>query len=116
MLDMVNQFRAGQTDSEPCYWDPSDNYPIYRYDLSPLQYSYELEQIALQRAAEIAITYDHTRPDGTTCWTAYGNYLSNALLHRHQHHCNSHPTLQEGHRFLRYWPALPQSGLCCNHR
>lgn len=36
-----------------------------------LEYDYELERVAMQRAAEIALSYDHTRPNGKACFTAY---------------------------------------------
>lgn len=36
-----------------------------------LQYDYALERVAMKRAVEIALSYDHTRPNGTKCFTAY---------------------------------------------
>lgn len=38
--------------------------------LQPLQYDYDLEKAAMQRAAELAISYSHDRPDGTDCFSA----------------------------------------------
>lgn len=38
--------------------------------LSPLQYSDRLSEAALVRAAEIQSSFSHTRPNGTSCFTA----------------------------------------------
>lgn len=35
-----------------------------------LRYDYQLEQAAMQRAAELVVKTDHLRPDGTQCYTA----------------------------------------------
>lgn len=37
---------------------------------APLTWDYNLEKAAMQRAAEIAILFEHKRPDGTACNTA----------------------------------------------
>ena len=68
MLDMVNSFRTG---SEAWYWNESNSEKIYKNNLSKLEYDYNLEAIAMQRAAEIAVSFSHTRPDGTSCFTAF---------------------------------------------
>lgn len=52
VLDLVNKERA-------------DN------DLAPLSMDTYLMETAMQRAKEIAIYFDHTRPDGTICFTAF---------------------------------------------
>jgi uncharacterized protein YkwD len=39
--------------------------------LSAVSMDVDLLNTAMQRAAEIAIYYDHTRPDGTSCFTAF---------------------------------------------
>lgn len=62
MLDMINAFRTG---SDAWYLTQSGS----RYEatgLSELTYDYDLEQIAMQRAAEIALSFAHERPDGTS--------------------------------------------------
>lgn len=51
LLDLVNAARA-------------------KVDAAPLQYDENLEKIAMLRAAETAISFDHTRLDGTSCFTA----------------------------------------------
>ena len=68
MLDMINDFRTG---SEAWAWNSDDSEKVYYEDLEELEYDYGLERVAMQRAAECAVHYDHTRPDGTSCWGAY---------------------------------------------
>ena len=48
MLDMINALSGGD----------------------PLVYSYALEEIAMQRAAEVALSFSHTRPDNRGCFSA----------------------------------------------
>ena len=72
MLTMVNDFRASD---QAWYWNEDDT---TKTDLSgQLQgftYDYKLEQVAMQRAAEIVVAYSHTRPDGTRCFTAFDEF------------------------------------------
>lgn len=42
--------------------------------LSTLTLSYTLTEAAMQRAAELAIYYDHNRPNGTSCFTSVSGY------------------------------------------
>ena len=65
MLNMINKFRTGK---DAWYWDYGDKEKIYLTDLSKLEYDYGLEQIAMQRAAEIAVSFSHTRPNGSSCF------------------------------------------------
>lgn len=65
MLDGINDFRTG---SEAWYRDPNGQ-QVAVTPRQALVYDYALEQIAMQRAAEIAVSYSHTRPDGTICFT-----------------------------------------------
>ena len=37
-------------------------------------YDYALEQIAMQRAAEIAVSFSHTRPSGQDTWSVYSEF------------------------------------------
>ena len=67
MLSDVNALRTG---SEAWAWDSSNTTKVH-YDASPLTYDYGLELNAMKRAAEIAIYYSHTRPNGESCFTAY---------------------------------------------
>ncbi len=66
MLDMINAFRTG---SEAFYWNEANTETVASQG-APLAYSYALEEIAMRRAAEIALSFSHTRPDGTRCFTA----------------------------------------------
>ena len=52
MLDRINDFRTG---SDAWYWDQTDTNKVYVTGLSTLEYDYELEKVAMQRAAEIVI-------------------------------------------------------------
>ena len=75
MLKMINDFRTGD---EAWAWNENSEKETYS-NLGTLAYDYELEAIAMQRAAEIALSYSHTRPDGSSCWTAYtGGYYTAA--------------------------------------
>ena len=66
MLGMINAFRTGD---EAFCWNESDT-AQESYKGEPLAYSYALEEIAMQRAAEAALSFSHTRPDNTRCFTA----------------------------------------------
>ncbi len=61
MLDMINNFRASAGSDE------DDN-------TYPLIYDYELEKVAMQRAAEIAVKFSDNRPDGSSYLTALSDY------------------------------------------
>ena len=70
MLDRINKFRT----NDPWMWELDGNYNQYKAvvtGLAPLVYDYGLERIAMQRAAECAVHYDHIRPDGTVCYAIY---------------------------------------------
>ncbi|MBQ9606981.1 MAG: CAP domain-containing protein [Lachnospiraceae bacterium] len=69
MLDEINTWRTGET----WYWneDNSSKTTFAAGELSPLEYDYGLEKIAMKRAAELALSYSHTRPDGEKCFTAF---------------------------------------------
>ena len=94
VYSMINAMRASSTDA--WYWDSNNSTRTYCYNLQPLTYDYALEQVAMKRAAEIALSYSHTRPDGTNYYTAFSengvytsvyaenigvNYTSAATLH-----------------------------------
>lgn len=71
MLDMVNDFRTG---SDAWQWSESGE-RVEVTGLNPLVYDYNLERIAMIRAKELVALYSHTRPNGTSCFTAYtGSY------------------------------------------
>jgi uncharacterized protein YkwD len=78
IFNMVNKLRAG---SDAWYWNSDDKTKTVCSGLSQLKYDYALEKVAMQRAAEIAIYYSHTRPSNETCWAAYSDlgYSASAL-------------------------------------
>ena len=62
ILDMINEAR---TNSEHAwYWNKDDTTKTFCTDLKELKYDYDLERVAMKRAAEIALSYDHERPMG----------------------------------------------------
>ena len=67
-LELINEFRTGE---DAWYWNDDNTTKTTCSGLSTLQWDYDLEKVAMQRAAETALSWDHTRTDGTTCWTAY---------------------------------------------
>ncbi|MBR2590490.1 MAG: CAP domain-containing protein [Clostridia bacterium] len=83
LLSKVNAFRTG---SNAWAWNSTNTKKIY-YNRSALAYDYELEQIAMQRAAEIAVYYgaymeenntqNHIRPNGKKWNTAHTQYNEN---------------------------------------
>ena len=72
MLDNINDLRA----NDAWYWNSEDTEKIWVTDLSPLVYDYALERMAMQRAAELAVTYSHTRPNGERCFSAFPSEYS----------------------------------------
>ena len=68
MLKMINDFRTGDN---AWYWNSDNRTVTQKTGLSKLQYDEELEAVALVRAKELAVLFDHTRPDGTECFTAF---------------------------------------------
>ena len=62
MLNEINYFRTG---NDAWAWN-EDNTSKYQYEgLNELEYDSLLEEVAMKRAAEIALSYSHVRPDGT---------------------------------------------------
>ena len=68
MLSMVNTLRKP---GNAWYWNETNSGKVTPTALNDLVYDYALEEIAMQRAAEIAVQFSHTRPDGSSCFTAY---------------------------------------------
>ena len=73
MLASINAFRTSET--EAWCWNETDSEKV-ACQTTELQYDYELERIAMQRAAEIALSFSHTRPNGSDCFTAYTSSYS----------------------------------------
>ena len=67
MLKKINKFRTGKN---AWYRDEAGN-KIRLKDLIPLEYDYTLEQAAMKRAAELTVSFSHTRPNGQSCFSLY---------------------------------------------
>ncbi len=66
VLGMINQFRQS---SDAWYWNDKNTEKVQLNGLGKLTYDYALEKIAMQRAAEIAVKFSHTRPNGKSCFS-----------------------------------------------
>lgn len=73
MLDAMNEFRQG---NDAWVWNANDTGKITYSNLGKLKLDPILEQTAMLRAAEIALSYSHTRPNGQTCFTAYSDDMA----------------------------------------
>ena len=69
ILDMINEARTNP--AYAWYWDKTDTNRIACPGLEELQYDYDLERVAMKRAAEIALSYAHERPIGGYVWDIY---------------------------------------------
>lgn len=69
ILDMINEARTNP--AYAWYWDKTDTERIACPGLKELQYDYDLERVAMKRAAEIALSYAHERPIGGKVWDIY---------------------------------------------
>ena len=67
VLKLVNDFRHSD---DAWYWSSDNKTKVKCTGLADLAYDYSLEKAAMQRAAELALSFSHTRPDGTTFATA----------------------------------------------
>lgn len=74
IITKVNNFRTDET--QAWAWDPTDTVHEKYKNLKPYTYDYELEQIAMKRATELAVYYGHTRPNGKEWYTAHTKYNS----------------------------------------
>lgn len=73
IANMVNALRTNGS----WYWNSANTQKVSTGSLEPLTYDYRLEAAAMQRAAELALYYDHTRPNGSdavTCLSGTGTY------------------------------------------
>ncbi|MBR2066698.1 MAG: Ig-like domain-containing protein, partial [Solobacterium sp.] len=71
MLTLINQFRLSTTEN----WQyNSSGEKITVTGLKPLVYDYDLEKYAMQRAAELALRMEHTRPNGMGTSRPNSNY------------------------------------------
>jgi len=67
MLKKVNKFRTGKN----AWYYAEDGSKYKCKGLKKYTYDYTLEQIAMERAMEVSVLFDHTRPNGESCFTAY---------------------------------------------
>lgn len=67
MQKMINDFRTGK---DTWCWNVNNTQRVYTQGIGKLAYDYNLEKIAMARAAEIAIKFNHERPNGKTCFSA----------------------------------------------
>lgn len=72
MLALVNDFRTG----DDAWQYNAGNQKEYIKDAGELTYDYNLEQVAIQRAYEVAVSFSHTRPNGQGCNTCTYNGTS----------------------------------------
>lgn len=61
ILDMINEMRTSDDDAW-CWDETNTKKEVYWGDA--LTYDYDLEKLAMKRAAELVIRYDHDRPNG----------------------------------------------------
>ena len=73
MLQLINDFRQGE---DAWAWNETNTEKVYYKGLKPLTYDYKLEEIAMQRAAEIAFDFAHNRPDGSEVKSLFSGYRS----------------------------------------
>lgn len=69
ILGMINDMRTSSTDA--WYWNKDNTAKVKCSNLSTLTYNYDLERVAMKRAAEIALSFDHTRPNNEVCFSCF---------------------------------------------
>ena len=69
IFDMINEMRTDRFDA--WYWNPDNETKTVYSDLNELVYDYDLERIATKRAAELALLFDHERPNGESWLSIY---------------------------------------------
>ena len=67
MLKRINRFRTGN--DAWYYADDSKSEKVKLRNLKKLTYDYTLEKMAMIRAAEAALKFSHTRPNGEDCFS-----------------------------------------------
>ena len=71
MFADLNARRTGSNGKTPWCWNEDNTEKLDYSGRTALKYDYNLEKAAMQRAAEIAVSYGHYRPSGERCFTAY---------------------------------------------
>lgn len=67
MHKLVNDLRTG---GQSWAWNSANTTKVYMQGLGKLSYDYNLEKIAMKRAAELALMFSHERPNGKDCFSA----------------------------------------------
>lgn len=70
VVNLINEMRSGE---DAWAWDKNNIDKNWYNDRGPIKYDYNLEQIAMQRAAEASIYFSHTRPNGSAWYTCKFN-------------------------------------------
>ena len=68
MLSLINEFRTGE---DAWYVSKDNQTKVAAGNLKELSYDFDLEKVAMQRAAEIAVYFNHERPDGSSWKSIY---------------------------------------------
>ena len=68
MLKLINRLRTGK---DAWYISRDNRTRVKVKGLKELEYDYSLEKVAMQRAAEIAVYFSHTRPNGAAWSSLY---------------------------------------------
>ncbi len=76
MKSKVNAFRTGD---DAWYWNENNSKKVRVKGLKKLSYDYTLEKIAMRRAAEIVLSFSHTRPNGKDCFSLYPDGVYRAM-------------------------------------
>lgn len=69
LLGMINSLRSNSNDA--WYWEQGNANRKQCTNLKQYVYDYGLEEVAMKRAAEIALVYSHGRPTNKNYWTAF---------------------------------------------
>ncbi|MBR4726342.1 MAG: InlB B-repeat-containing protein [Clostridia bacterium] len=119
---LLNRINALRTGKDAWCWNETDTEKEYFTDLQPLTYDYELEQAAMQRAAELVADYDHYRPNGKRGFSAYfyetaGENIAAGFLYADEveeaWEEADNPYRGQGHRRMILSPFFTAVGIAC---
>ncbi|MBR1629725.1 MAG: CAP domain-containing protein [Lachnospiraceae bacterium] len=71
MVRMINKMRKNNA-----WYRNENNKKVWANDLDSLSWDSSLEEIAKTRAKELSKSFSHTRPNGKSCFSLYGNEYS----------------------------------------
>ncbi len=92
MLEMVNDFRTG---SDAWYWNADNATKTVCRNLKALTYDYNLEKIAMRRAAEIMLRFDHANIQNKMFWSVSVNGVTSSGENIHM----AYPASDANHAF-----------------